>query len=121
MKINYWKIAMPEGELLIENGYPTEIRMGDKLLSSRTKIIPPEIHEFDINGVGYKVKLGFDMNPFNNLGIKCSVERNGQLIADNPKQDGVHKQNLLILLLISAVVGFVAAIVTLKFFLGGAG
>ena len=47
-----------------------------------------EIHEFVVEEANYKVTLKAGVNPFNNMGIKCFVERNGELIANNPRQEG---------------------------------
>lgn len=105
MKIHYYEIETPEGVLRLDHGYPTEISLEGRLLSKKRKIIPPEIHEFEVDGARFKVTFSWAPNPFKNLGVKCLVERNGELIADNPKQAGVYPRGLTRLILFGALVG----------------
>ena len=109
MKTNYWEIETPDGVLQIANGLPSEIRMNNELVSEMRKWWPPEIHEFDFNGVPYKVKISMSIkNPFRNvLGIKCSVERDGELIADDPDHVRVDRRFLVSGIVFIIVLGLI--------------
>ncbi len=100
----------------LDHGYPTEISLEGRLLSKKRKMLPPEIHEFEVDGARFKVTFTLTVNLFRNMGVKCRVERNGELIADDPDQAAAYPRAVMNQILVGTLLGFgtVALLVLLR-------
>ena len=99
--------------LRIETGYlATVISLNERLLLKKSSWFGMRrLYEFETDGAQYKVRFRWSINVFRNLGLKCYVERDGQLIADNPHRSEIYVRNLLMAMLIGGVLGAASGLV----------
>ena len=113
MKIIRWDIETSEGLLRIEKESLTiSISMNDRLLLKKWSWLGMRrLYEFERDGAQYKVRFRWSINVYRNLGLKCYVERDGQLIADNPDRSEIYVRNIWILILIGGALGVATGLV----------
>ena len=108
MNIIQWDIETDDGVFRIEKEFlTTSISLNDRLLLKKWSwFAMRRLYEVESEGAQYKVRFRWSLNVFRNLGLKCYVEKDGQLIADNPDRTKIYVRNYLILILIGAALSF---------------
>ena len=108
MNIIQWDIETDDGVFRIEKEpLTTSISLNDRLLLKKWSwFAMRRLYEVESEGAQYKVRFRWSLNVFRNLGLKCYVEKDGQLIADNPDRTKIYVRNYLILILIGAALSF---------------
>jgi len=115
---HYYNIETPDGDLLIEHGFLTTISVGGNQMSKKWSLTLLKGHEFVLGGALYQIKFRWALNPLKNLGFKCFVRRNGQVVADNPDHSGVNLISTIIYVIASLIVGVLIGLLFSVFILG---